>query len=44
MARKHYSDEDNLPAHKVTGVRQAIEKAGAQLLYLPPDSPDFNPI
>ena len=35
---------DNLPAHKVAGVRQAIEKAGANLLYLPPYSPDFNPI
>jgi len=35
---------DNLPAHKVTGVRQAIESAGANLLYLPPYSPDFNPI
>ncbi len=35
---------DNLPAHKVTGVRQAIENAGAKLLYLPPYSPDFNPI
>lgn len=35
---------DNLPAHKVTGVRQAIEQAGARLLYLPPYSPDFNPI
>jgi len=35
---------DNLPAHKVTGIRQAIEAAGAQLLYLPPYSPDFNPI
>jgi len=35
---------DNLPAHKVTGVRQAIEGAGARLLYLPPYSPDFNPI
>jgi transposase len=35
---------DNLPAHKVTGVKQAIEKAGANLLYLPPYSPDFNPI
>jgi transposase len=35
---------DNLSAHKVTGVRQAIEKAGASLLYLPPYSPDFNPI
>lgn len=35
---------DNLPAHKVTGVRQAITAAGAMLLYLPPYSPDFNPI
>ena len=35
---------DNLPAHKVTGVRKAIEKAGARLLFLPPYSPDFNPI
>jgi len=35
---------DNLPAHKVTGVRQAIEGVGARLLYLPPYSPDFNPI
>ena len=35
---------DNLPAHKVTGVRQAIEDADASLLYLPPYSPDFNPI
>jgi transposase len=35
---------DNLPAHKVAGVREAIEAAGASLLYLPPYSPDFNPI
>jgi transposase len=35
---------DNLPAHKVTGVRKAIERAGARLIYLPPYSPDFNPI
>jgi transposase len=35
---------DNLPAHKVAGVRAAIEKAGASLLLLPPYSPDFNPI
>jgi transposase len=35
---------DNLPAHKVGGVRQAIEAAGASLIYLPPYSPDFNPI
>jgi transposase len=35
---------DNLGAHKVPGVRQLIEERGAQLLYLPPYSPDFNPI
>lgn len=35
---------DNLPAHKVHGVRDAIETRGATLLYLPPYSPDFNPI
>jgi transposase len=35
---------DNLPAHKVRGVRDAIEAAGAKLIYLPPYSPDFNPI
>ena len=35
---------DNLAAHKVAGVRQTIEAAGAHLLYLPAYSPDFNPI
>ena len=35
---------DNLAAHKVMGVRQLIEDTGARLLYLPPYSPDFNPI
>lgn len=35
---------DNLPAGKVAGVRDAIAAAGAMLLYLPPYSPDFNPI
>jgi transposase len=35
---------DNLPAHKVTGVAEAIEARGAELRYLPPYSPDFNPI
>ena len=35
---------DNLSAHKVAGVREAVEAAGARLLYLPPYSPDFNPI
>jgi transposase len=35
---------DNLGAHKVQGVRAAIEARGAHLLYLPPYSPDLNPI
>jgi Transposase and inactivated derivatives len=35
---------DNLPAHKVAGARPLIEAAGAQLAYLPPYSPDLNPI
>jgi transposase len=35
---------DNLPAHKVAGVRDAIEATGARLRLLPPYSPDFNPI
>jgi transposase len=35
---------DNLGAHKVEGARQLIESCGAQLLHLPPYSPDFNPI
>ena len=35
---------DNLSSHKVDGVRERIEATGATLLYLPPYSPDFNPI
>lgn len=35
---------DNLPAHKVSGARIAIEAVGATMLFLPPCSPDFNPI
>ena len=35
---------DNLPAHKVAGIREAIEARGAELRYLPPYSPDLNPI
>jgi transposase len=35
---------DNLSSHKRVGVREAIESVGAKLLYLPPYSPDFNPI
>lgn len=33
---------DNLPAHKGAAVREAVEAAGATLLFLPPYSPDFN--
>ena len=44
LAKEDLVIMDNLPAHKVTGVRQAIEGVGAQLLYLPSYSPDFNPI
>ena len=35
---------DNLAAHKVAGIRAAIEAKGAELRYLPPYSPDLNPI
>jgi len=35
---------DNLPAHKVAGIAEAINSVGARLLYLPPYSPDLNPI
>jgi transposase len=35
---------DNLPAHKPLAIRKAIEAAGAVMLFLPPYSPDFNPI
>lgn len=35
---------DNLSSHKIAGIEQAIAARGAQLLYLPPYSPDLNPI
>ena len=35
---------DNLGAHKVRGVQDLLESVGARLVYLPPYSPDFNPI
>jgi transposase len=35
---------DNLNSHKVAGIREVIEAQGAQILYLPPYSPDLNPI
>ena len=35
---------DNLPAHKVAGIREAIEAVGATVVYLSPYSPDFSPL
>jgi transposase len=35
---------DNLSSHKVSGITEAIEAVGAKVLFLPPYSPDFNPI
>lgn len=35
---------DNLRAHKVKGVKEAVESCGAKVIYLPPYSPDLNPI
>jgi transposase len=35
---------DNLSAHKTEKVRELVEEAGCELLYLPPYSPDLNPI
>lgn len=35
---------DNLRVHKVAGIKQLIEERGAKLIYLPPYSPDLNPI
>src|SRR5919112_1478422 len=35
---------DNLAVHKVAGVREAVQAVGASVLYLPPYSPDLNPI
>ncbi len=44
LKRKDIVMIDNLPAHKTTGVREAIEARGATLRYLPKYSPDLNPI
>ncbi len=35
---------DNLSSHKCVGIREAVEKTGASLIYLPPYSPDYSPI
>jgi transposase len=44
LKRKDIVIMDNLAAHKVSGVQEAIESAGATLRYLPQYSPDLNPI
>jgi transposase len=44
LARGDIVFMDNLPAHKVAGVEEAIEAVGATLVYLPSYSPDFNPL
>lgn len=44
LGPQHIVVMDNLRAHKVDGVRDLIQATGARLLYLPPYSPDFNPI
>jgi transposase len=35
---------DNLSSHKADGIKEAVEKAGATVMYIPPYSPDLNPI
>ena len=44
LKRKDIVVMDNLPAHKVPGIREAIQARGATLRYLPQYSPDLNPI
>jgi transposase len=44
LCRGDFVVMDNLPSHKKAGVREAIESADATLVYLPPYSPDLNPI
>jgi transposase len=44
LREEHIVVMDNLQPHKAAGVRQIIESTGARLIYLPPYSPDFNPI
>lgn len=41
---RHFVIMDNVAFHQVNGVREAIESVGAKLIYLPPYSPDLNPI
>lgn len=44
MTQSTKQEVPNLPAHKPVAIREAIEAAGAELRFLPPYSPDFNPI
>ena len=44
LSRRDIVIMDNLPAHKVAEIVEAIEAAGASLLYLPSYSPDLNPM
>jgi transposase len=44
LAKEDVVVMDNLSAHKAAGVREAVEGRGAKLIYLPPYSPDLNPI
>ena len=44
LARRRFVVMDNLPSHKGPRVEQLIKAAGAELRYLPPYSPDMNPI
>jgi transposase len=44
LGRRDIVIMDNLPSHKVAGVAEAIDAAGARVLYLPSYSPDLNPI
>jgi transposase len=44
LRKRHVVIMDNVAFHQVCGVREAIEATGAKLIYLPPYSPDLNPI
>jgi len=43
-ARRRCGIADNLSSHKLAGVREALQAVGADIVYLPPYSPDLNPI
>lgn len=44
LQARHVVVMDNVAFHKVSGVKEAVELTGAKLIYLPPYSPDLNPI